>query len=173
MNKINRSFEKICQKFDLIAAMILLVVCLIVVLNIILRALFKSPIYGSYEYVCYLTVLVISLAIANCAFQGGHTNVTFVLEKFSPLVQRIINVITGTVVFVNLSFILCNLAKYAQKTYAIGEVSSNLRFPLWYIVAVIVLGLFLLTLFILLKIIEAIKNIMLQRFETRTGKNKF
>lgn len=158
MDKIYRSYEKVCQKFDLIGSIILLTVCIIVVLNIILRALFKSPIYGSYEYVCYLTVVVISLALANCAFQGGHTNVTFLLEKFSPKVQKFINVIAGSVIFVNFSLILWKLVEYAQKTYLAGDVSSNLRFPLCYIVAVIVLGLFLLTLFVLLKVIMTIKK---------------
>ena len=101
MDKIIRSYEKVCQKFDLIGAIILLVICLIVVLNIILRAVFNNPIYGAYEYVCYLSVVVISFALANCAIQGGHTNVTFLLEKFSLRTQRVITIITEAVIFVN------------------------------------------------------------------------
>lgn len=160
MDKIIRSYEKVCQKFDLIGAILLLVICFIVVLNIILRAVFKSPIYGSYEYVCYLSVVVISFALANCAVQGGHTNVTFLLEKFSLKTQRIITIITETVIFVNFLLIMWKLAEYAQKTYLAGDVSSNLRIPLHYVVAVIVAGVLLLTLFILLKIVEAIKNLL-------------
>ncbi|NLL21194.1 MAG: TRAP transporter small permease [Firmicutes bacterium] len=158
MDKIIRSYEKVCQKFDLIGAIILLVICLIVVLNIILRAVFNNPIYGAYEYVCYLSVVVISFALANCAIQGGHTNVTFLLEKFSLKTQRIITIITETVIFVNFLLIMWKLAEYAQKTYLAGDVSSNLRIPLHYVVVVIVAGIFLLALFSLLKIIETIKK---------------
>ena len=140
------------------AAVILLIVCLIVVLNIILRLLLKSPIYGAYEYVCYLSVLVISFALTDCAIQGGHTNVTFLLEKFSPKTRRIVNAITGTVIFVNFLLILWKLAEYAQKEYLTETVSSNLRIPIFYIVGVIVIGLFLLTLFILLQLIKTIKR---------------
>lgn len=45
-----------------------------------------------------------------------------------------------------------------KKTYLAGDVSSNLRIPLHYVVAVIVAGILLLTLFTLLQIIEAIKK---------------
>jgi TRAP-type C4-dicarboxylate transport system permease small subunit len=158
MEKIIRPYEKVCQKVDLIGAIILLVICIIVVLNILLRAIFNSPIYGTYEYVCYLSVVVISFALANCAIQGGHTNVTFLLEKFSLKTQRIFSIITGTVIFVNFFLIMLKLIEYAQKTYLAGDVSSNLRIPLHYVVAVIAVGVLLLTLFILLKTIEAIKK---------------
>lgn len=157
-NKAIKFFKKIFKKIDTLAAIVLFVVCVMVVINIILRRLFGSPIHGVYEFVCYFTVLLVSLALANCAMQDGHTNVTYVLEKFSSKVQKYIKIIVGIPIIITFIFIIWNLAAYAYDMYLLGYVSSVMRFPLQYILGLIVVGFVTLTIAILIRLIEDIKN---------------
>lgn len=152
-------FKKISKTFDLIAAIILLLTCLLVVLNIITRSLFDAPIFGIYEIVCYTSLIMVSLALANCAIQGGHINLTLLLEKLSPKNQRFLEIILSVVILINFVLISWNLVLYMIARYVVGDVSAVLRIPLQYIVVFIVFGFVLLTLTPLVKIIEEIRKL--------------
>ncbi len=157
-NKTIKFLKNIFKRVDFLAAMILFAVCLLVVINIILRRLFGSPIHGVYEFVCYFTVFLVSLALANCAMQGGHTNVTFVLEKFSAKLQKYIKVIVGIPIIISLILIIWNLAAYAYDMYLLGYVSSVMRFPLQYILGIIGAGFVTLTIATFIRLIEDVKE---------------
>ena len=152
--EISRFFKELCRKCDFLAAMTLLGVCLITVFNIFLRTLFKSPIFGAYEYVCYLTVIVISLSLANCAFQNAHTAIGLLLEKLSPKIRKIIEIVTGFFTIVFFVFIIQGIVKYGYNKYLLGELSFVLKIPIQYIVAIIIIGFILLTFVVLFKLIE-------------------
>ena len=69
MDKCEKFVGKVTQFLDQIAGLAILAVVLLVVSNIILRTIPGiNPILGTYEYVGFLTVIVIGLAIAHCAF---------------------------------------------------------------------------------------------------------
>ncbi len=158
MDKFIIIFKKISSKFDFLAAMIILGISILVVANILLRRLLGSPIHGVYEYVCYLTVFAISLALANCALQDGHINITFLLEKFSAKIQKVILIVFGVFVLGTFSLIIWNLADYAREMYLLGYVSSVVRIPLEYIMAIIVAGFLILTISIFIKLVEDVKK---------------
>jgi hypothetical protein len=52
---------------DVILGLLLAGVMLLIVANILLQTLFKSPVLGTYEYVGFLTAALIGLSLANCA----------------------------------------------------------------------------------------------------------
>ena len=152
--EISRFFKELCRKADFLAAMILLGICLFTVFNILLRTLFKSPIFGAYEYVCYLSVIVISLSLANCALKNGHTAIDLLLDRFSFKNKKIIKIVTNFCTIILFVFIIEGIVKYAYNKYLLGELSFVLKIPLYYIVTIIIIGFILLTFVALFKLIE-------------------
>ncbi len=160
MDKDSIFIIKVFKIFKLLAALILFANCVLVVANIITRsALFKSPIFGVYEMVCYLSLISISFALAGCAIEGGHTRLTFLVEKLSEQKHRVIEIIINIVILINFILITWNLIRYMISRYFVGDVSPVMRIPIQYIVAFIVVGFILLTLTPLVKIIEDIRRI--------------
>ncbi|MEW5899482.1 MAG: TRAP transporter small permease, partial [Bacillota bacterium] len=97
-----RFVTKLSQILDRIAGWALVATMVLVVGNIILR-LFKRPIEGTYEWVGFLTTLVIGLAVAYCAVHNGHIAITFLTERLSPRVQAGIDLAVG---LISLAFLL-------------------------------------------------------------------
>ncbi len=158
MDKATTSVIKACKGINMIAAVVLFANCALVVANIITRsALFKFPIFGVYEMVCYLSLVSVSFALANCAIEGGHTNLTFLVDKLSERKRKIVEIAVNLIIVVNFIFITYNLFGYMKSRYLVGDVSAVMRIPLQYVVAFIVVGFVLLTLTPIIKIIEDVK----------------
>ncbi|MFO7971368.1 MAG: TRAP transporter small permease [Desulfobacterales bacterium] len=156
MEKLSNLFKKTYQKLNFVASMGLFAIACLVVFNILLRVFLGKPVFGAYEYVTFLTVIVVSLALADCALKDGHISVTFFTDKLPKKIRLIVNILTG--VFTSLTFILITwrLIIYAQTKYLTGETSGVTHIPLHYVVIIIVLGFLLLLSFILIQLIENI-----------------
>ena len=72
MNKFEKIVTKTSRLLDDIAGWVIVATMALVVVNIILRAVFKNPVKGVYEYAGYLTALVIGFAIAQCAIEKAY-----------------------------------------------------------------------------------------------------
>lgn len=160
MDNAIKFFKMLAKRLDYIAAIVLFLNCALVVLNVITRsALFEMPIFGVYEIVCYLSLISISFALANCAVEGGHTNLTFILEKLSEKKAKIITIIVNIVILINFILIAWNLILYAISRVQVGDVSPVMRLPIVYLMALICIGFILLTITPLINIIEDLRFI--------------
>ncbi len=158
-----RFLKTFARKLDYLAAAILFLNCLLVVANVITRSpVLEMPIFGVYEIVCYLSLLSISFALSRCAFEGGHTNLTFLLEKLSEKKAKIIGIIMNIVVLINFILIAWNMVLYTIDRVAVGDVSPVIRIPIVYVMAFLCLGFILLTITPLVKIVEGIIDLKLE-----------
>jgi TRAP-type C4-dicarboxylate transport system permease small subunit len=148
----------ISKVFDKIAGWCMVATMALIVGNILLRSLIKQPILGTYEYVGFLTALIIGLSLAYCAVQNGHIAVTFIAEKFSPGVQYVITVIIDIISFIFLSLATWHTGKYAYSMILSGEVSPTTKMPFYPFIYLVTLGLFMLSLVVLFKLIETIRK---------------
>lgn len=149
---------RISKLFDILAGWGIVAVMALTVSNILLRLLIKSPILGTYEYVGFLTAVAIGFSLAYCAVQNGHIAVSFVLERFSPIIQAGVDVITGFIAFIFLSLSTWHMGKYAYSMIVSGEVSPTTKtifYPFIYLVAV---GLFMLSLVVLIRLAGFMKR---------------
>lgn len=139
-------FEGIIKKLALIlnwAAKIAMVGMMLVVTANVVLGYIGYYIFGTYEIASFLTAFVISFALGYCTLQGGHVNVSFLLERFPEKTQKMVDIITGLLSIV-ISFLLCWVAaSYATEMWGHGEVSGTLRLPLHPIAYGISAGLFL------------------------------
>ncbi len=158
---MRRQMEKFCgivkrlsREMDKLAGYCVVGVMLLVVMNIILRKVFKQPIPGTYEIIGYLTALAISLALAYCAVQNAHIGVDYIINKFPKPIR------TASATFINLvsmCFWGCaawQVGRYAQSLMKTGVVSSTAQIPVYPVVFLIGLGLLALCLVSAVKLYE-------------------
>jgi TRAP-type C4-dicarboxylate transport system permease small subunit len=136
--------------FFLVATMVLIVV------NILLRAILKTPVFGAYEYVGLLTALVIGLALAYCGVQNAHIDISIVVDwlpaRLRALISALINIISMCFLAVSAWYV----GAYARSMMDSGLVSSTTQMPIYPFVYLIALGLLAYCLVLLVRSIEFI-----------------
>jgi len=146
MDKFNKFVEKTSRLLDNIAGGVIVVTMALVVVNVILRSAFKSPIKGVYEYTGYLTAFAIAFSIAECAVKKAHIAVDFFMEKLSPKIQLAIDSVLRVMIVIFLAFSSIQVIDYGINVIKSGEVSATAHvsfYPFIFITAIglIVLGL--------------------------------
>ena len=71
MKSLDGLIENLSRVMDRLAGLCIVLMMLLIVSNIILRAVFKQPLVGAVDYVNILIALTIGLSIAYCAVQDG------------------------------------------------------------------------------------------------------
>jgi len=151
------------QLLDRIAGLCMVAVMVLVVANILLRALLKHPILGTYEYVGFLAAAVIGLALACCAVQNGHIAVSFVVDRFPASMQAVVDIIVNTVALCFWGLAAWYLGKYAHSLSVNGVVSSTTQTPFYFFIYLVSFGLLVLCLVLLVKLIESIRRVIVNR----------
>lgn len=143
---------------DRIAGLCMVAIMLLIVSNIILRALFNRPILGTYEYAGFLTAVVIGLSLAYCAVQNGHIAVSFVVDRFPPKMQAVVDIVTNIVALCFWGLSAWHVWKYANNTAVNGIVSPTTQTPFHPFIYIVSFGLFVLCLVLLVRLIESLKR---------------
>lgn len=158
MKTFSSLIRNVCRILDEATGWILFCVMTLVVVNVILRAAWSSPIKGTYEYVGYLTALVISLSIAYCAVRNGHIAVTIVMEKSPMAVQKAVSLFLKSISIVFFVYLAWQLSSYAAGLAARGEVSPTTRIAYYPFIYIAAFGVFVLAMVIVNEIIESFKK---------------
>ncbi|MDF9407797.1 TRAP transporter small permease [Pelotomaculum isophthalicicum JI] len=158
MKKFEGLVTGLSRVLNNIAGFCMVSVMALVVVNILLRVLFKHPILGTYEYVIYTTAVMIGLTLAYCAVQNGHIAVDFVVERLPLKVQAVIDTIMNVLASSFWAACVWQTCKYAQKMTANGTVSPTTQTPIAPFIYLVAIGLLALTLVLLVKTIESLKK---------------
>ena len=151
---------KAAQLLDGIGQIVLLAVMLLVILNIVLRTLFDKPITGSYDLVSLFIVIVVALALANCAVGKGHIAVEFIVERFSAGIQRFIDIIMNIASFIFIGLFTYNVGVYAYAAAVAGDESWTLKIPLYPFISLVCIGFILLCMVIIINLFDHIKEVL-------------
>jgi len=130
-------------------------VFLLIVGNILLRKLWK-PIYGAYDYVCFMAAIVVAFALANCAVKKGHIQVEMLVARFSQRAQGIIGSFTGILSLGIFSLITWQCIVLGNDMRLAGETSMTSLLPFYPYIYAIAFGCGLLCLVILLDLIKSL-----------------
>lgn len=155
-----KAFEKVCDILSRILSYIsfvgFFVIMAFIVLNVVLRALFDSPILGAYEIVEQMMMVGVFTSFAYAQRQGSHIRITMLLMHLPRKVSMALCALTGLVGTV----IICLLTYAAFLQYQIAAAnaytSAMLKFPLapFYILEIVTCVVFALTL-----LLDVFKNI--------------
>jgi len=125
--------EILSRGLNVIGGLGLVFIVLITTSDVILRA-FRRPILGTYEIVSFTGCVVILFALPLTSWLHAHIYVDFVVEKFSPGVQKAINVSTRCLVTFLFILFAWNLVTYGTDLHRVGEVSTTLKIPYYPVV---------------------------------------
>ncbi|MBP7497546.1 MAG: TRAP transporter small permease subunit [Bacteroidales bacterium] len=157
-------FEKIVNGFSrllfYIAAAAIILMMFVTTADVIFR-LFRKPITGAYELVCFFSAIAISFAIAYTTVQKGHISVNIITRLLKDVYQKIISIITNIISIVFLFFTSYQLYVYGQRLSKTGEVSLTLHLPFYYFIYSISFAMFsvcLIEVFIIINTVFVIFN---------------
>jgi TRAP-type C4-dicarboxylate transport system permease small subunit len=134
-------------------------VMVLIVANIILRAVFKSPILGTIDYATFLTAVMIGLSLAYCAVQNAHIAVDFVMERLPLKIQAVIDMFMGMLSLSFWSLFAWQTAIYANRMASRGVVSSTTQTPVYPFIYLVAFGLFVLCLVLLSNTVESCRKV--------------
>lgn len=143
---------------DKIAGLCMGAIMLLIISNILLRALFNHPILGTYEYAGFLTAAAIGLALAYCAIQNGHIAVSFVVDRFPPGIQAAVDIFSHMAALCFWGLAAWHTLKYGTNMASTGLVSPTTQTPVYPFVYIVSFGIFILCLVELVRLIESIKK---------------
>ena len=98
--------------------------------DVILR-LFRMPIPGTYELVCFMGAVAVAFAMAHTSNEKGHVAVSLVVRLFPSRLQGAIEVITNIFVLILFILIAWRSVLYAESLRVTGEVSLTLKLPFY------------------------------------------
>jgi TRAP-type C4-dicarboxylate transport system permease small subunit len=146
MKGFERFVSKLSRLLDNIAGWGIVLVMVMVVINIILRRVFNSPILGIYDFVSYITSVIIGFGLAWCALQKAHIAIEFIVDKFSEKSKSVIEVITGFCSVILLLFAGYQMVLDGFKVIKNGEVSATAQIPFYPFIFMVAFGLLVLCL---------------------------
>lgn len=156
MKKIESIIKKTAEIFSLVAGASIVIAMVMVVVNVIMRRVFKNPILGVDEFTGFLAVIIISFGLAFVLFVNAHIAVDFIVEKFKPRAQGIIDTVTGLIVLGFTSVFTWNAFRYATNSMNNNQVSSTTQTPLYIFIYAMAVCFLLFCLVYIIKIREAI-----------------
>ncbi len=159
MKAINKFVESLCRVFNDISRISIFVIMLLVVINIILRAVLNSPIQGVYDILLMLSIIMISMALAYCHLTDGHVNVTFFIDRLPQGVRKVIYILihlVNTAMFAVICWYI--VAHYANKVRISQETTLTTDTPLYPFYYILAVGIFFLVLVSALKLMNEFRK---------------
>lgn len=144
MKKLEGFVTKASGLLDAIAGWGVVATMVLVVVNIILRTIFNTPIQGVYEVVGFIVAVVIAFGLAWCAVQKSHIAIEFIVEKLPQKVQRVISLVSGLLINVLLLFTSYRVLLHGFKVISTGEVSATAQIPFYPFIFMVAIGFLLL-----------------------------
>ena len=84
---LNRLIHKVTKGFAYVSAVIFALIVLIVLANIIGRAVFNKPIKGTVEIVQYGVMFCAGIVMCRSGLEERHISVTFLIDKYPKRVR--------------------------------------------------------------------------------------
>lgn len=119
------------SQFNLIAAVVILALMLLAVVQVLGRKIFNFPVPGYVDWVEFFMAIFVFLSIAYCQKLGGHVRMEIVIGRFEGRTLYFFEII-GTLVAI---FVISVLMYYAYfhfwRAWDIGDSSIDIELPIW------------------------------------------
>jgi len=112
-----------------VAAACLMAMAVLTGVDVVGRAGFNTPLFGTEEMVALLGVMVIGLALPYTHSQGSHIGVEIVVSRLPRRIRRRLSLVTGTLSTVLFAVVAWRMAVYGWTRQQSGVVSMNLELP--------------------------------------------
>ncbi len=117
--------------FAIAGGIVLTGMVVLVVISILGRALFSSPVPGDFEIVALGTAVAIFLFLPYCYMQKGNVAVDIFISRMPPGVQRAMDVLAATLFGAVAALFAWRSVFGVADTVRNGDISMILGFPVW------------------------------------------
>ena len=156
MKSMDSLVENLSRVMVRLAGFCIVLTMLLIVSNIILRAVFKHPLVGTVDFVNILIALTIGLSIAYCAVQDGHIAIEYFVDKMPASVAAVIKLVINFMALIFWGFAAWYMIGFAGSMNANGQVAATSQIPLSPVAYIIALGLMAICLVILSQLVNNI-----------------
>ena len=130
---VNRLIEKVTKVFAYISAAIFAIIVVIVLVNIIGRAVFNAPVKGTVEIVQYGVMFCAGIVMCRSGLEERHISVTFLIDKYPKRMRAgfvSFGKLLGTAAFGILA--VTYISKISEAEQA-GKLTDTFRLPFEYV----------------------------------------
>ena len=143
MKRITKVFDSLTTVFVRISSVILIALVILMIVNVLGRKLFNSPISGTIELVQYGILICIGLAISRTGFEDRQLAVTMIQELLPAKGRAILKCICNCVAGVLFGSLIFNYIRVIPKAMDSGRVSDVLHIPYYLIYYLLIVAMFL------------------------------
>jgi TRAP-type C4-dicarboxylate transport system permease small subunit len=137
--------NKIWGCFAYLASALMVINVMVIILNIIMRRFFNMPIFGSTEFIRYISLGTASMALCQNEWVDGNIRMSLILEHLKKKTVHAIIFVVNLICSGAFAFISYLLIDQAIDKYFKNDVSPELYFPMWIPAAVLSVGFCVLT----------------------------
>jgi len=156
----------ICKYLCYVAAIMTLLMSLAMVVDLVSRLVFNSPLSGMIELQTFMLVFMAFFSIAYTMIKNQHVSVDLITSKMSAhvnsILQSVLN-IWGTFIFSAMSWLN---ASRAHEAFQRDEISDIIRMPYGYVYSAVTLGTFLMA-FVLVALLFSHLSGLYQHYKER------
>lgn len=153
---MKKFIQKMSQGLEWIGGLMILLMTVVVLLQVIMRYIFNSPLTWTEEFARYLFVYITFLGAALLIYERGHLYVEIIFNNLPIRIRKILQLILD-VIILGFSVFLTISAK-ASMDVAEGSFSTAMHIPMNYIGFSVLLGALLIILFSLWNIVQDVKG---------------
>jgi TRAP-type C4-dicarboxylate transport system permease small subunit len=159
--RIEAELARVSRYMVYIAAIALFGMMAVVVIDVVGRYAFHSPLMGAYELIGYLMAIAGPWAIAYSQVQKGHIRVDFLLKRFSRKGQAVITSISYIIGVAVFSVLCWRMISRAQYYFGLerGNTTDTMGIPIAPFVVMVAIGLGMLALVLLFDLIHTIAEV--------------
>ncbi len=131
MTNLDRRLHRVSAWFAMGGGVVLTAMVVLVVISILGRALFSSPVPGDFEIVALGTAVAIFLFLPYCYMQKGNVAVDIFISRMPPAAQRAMDVLAATLFGLVAALFTWRSVFGLADTVRNGDISMILGFPVW------------------------------------------
>jgi len=157
MQTVSGVIKKVFSFTNVLAGICFFSVMVLVLLNIIMRNVFKAPILGTVEIVGLLVATGLGLAMANCEMLGGNIGMDISLP-WSLRVDKIIEIVSYVISLSFWAIVVWQTLVFATASFVNGRVTATASIPIYPFVFILGFNVFCLCVALAYKLVCMIKD---------------
>ena len=143
MKRVTKVFDMVTTVFIRISSVILIALVVLMIVNVIGRKLFNSPISGTIELVQYGILICIGLAISRTGFEDRQLSVTMIQELLPAKGRAVLKCFCSCVAGLLFGSLIINYIRVIPKALQSGRVSDVMHIPYYLIYYLLIVAMFL------------------------------
>jgi len=158
MKTVSGVLKKVFTFTNILAGICFFSVMALVLLNIIMRNVFKAPITGTVEIVGLLVATGLGLAMANCEMLGGNIGMDISLP-WPKKVDKVIEIVSYIISLSFWAIVVWRMFIYATTSFVNGRVTSTASIPVFPFIFILCFSVFCLCVALAYKLVCMIKDV--------------